>query len=138
MSNSKFNVKKKKELLYYYIISYTKLDPNEITIDIDFSFVNQEILDSYVVIVKYDTFCDPDIDTIFKKIKMVSSKIEEALNQVIFNTKFNLVSQNSTDVNISDNVMGSSLITDLTYKWSEDESLFTEIHYFVEALEEKK
>jgi hypothetical protein len=127
------DVKKKKELLYYYISSVSNLDMDELKIDVDFNIVKNK-LDGYMVLTKINTYSDPDMDSINRKIIKVSNKIYEALTQAIYDENFKLVRQSQSKENFGKYVMGP-VISNINYNWHVNETLIVEIEYMVESID---
>lgn len=127
------DLKKKKEILYYYISSVSNLDMNELDINIDFNLVREK-LDGYIVFVKLHSYSEPDMDSINYKISQVSDKIYDALTQVIYNENFKLVRQAQSKENFGKYVMGP-VISKINYNWYEDETLEVEIQFMVESID---
>ena len=127
------DLKKKKEILYYYISSVSNLDMNELDINIDFNLVREK-LDGYIVFVKLHSYSEPDMDSINYKISQVSDKIYDALTQVIYDENFKLVRQAQSKENFGKYVMGP-VISKINYNWYEDETLEVEIQFMVESID---
>lgn len=127
------DLKKKKEILYYYISSVSNLDMNELDFNIDFNLVNNK-LDGYIVLIKLNSYIEPDMDSINYKISQVSDKIYNALTQVIYDENFKLVRKSQSKESFRFYVMGP-LISKINYNWAEGESLEVEIQFMVESLD---
>ena len=127
------DLKKKKEILYYYISSVSNLDMNELDINIDFNLVREK-LDGYMVFVKLDSYSEPGMDSINFKISQVSDKIYNALTQVIYDENFKLVRQAQSKENFGKYVMGP-VISNINYNWNDNETLIVELQYMVESID---
>lgn len=127
------DLKKKKEILYYYISSVSNLDMNELEINIDFNLVREK-LEGYMVFVKLDSYSEPGMDSINFKISQVSDKIYNALTQVIYDENFKLVRQAQSKENFGKYVMGP-VISNINYNWNDNETLIVELQYMVESID---
>jgi hypothetical protein len=126
------DTKKKEQLLYYYIMSSSKLNPDEIKFSVYFDIYNEK-LDNYTLYISYNSYSNPDIDSINTKIKRITDKLYEAVTNVIFDTNFKLVTKSMSKIKIEEFVSGP-LISELKYNFGEDESLTAEFQVFVEAI----
>jgi hypothetical protein len=126
------DTKKKEQLLYYYIMSSSKLNPDEIKFSVDFDIYNEK-LDNYTLFITYNSWSNPDIDSIKTKVQRITDKLYDAITHAIFDTNFKLVTYSMSKIPM-DGFVSGPIITELNYKWNEDELLIVEFQVFVEAI----
>jgi hypothetical protein len=128
------DTKKKEQLLYYYIMSSSKLNLDEIKFRVDFD-IYQEKLDNYTLFISYNSYSNPDIDSIHTKVNRIGNTLYDAVKKVIFDTDFKLVTKSKSKIDIEQFIHGP-LISELKYNFNEDELLTVEFQFLVDAIKD--
>jgi hypothetical protein len=126
------DTKKKEQLLYYYIMSSSKLNPDEIKFSVDFDIYNEK-LDNYTLFITYNSYADPNIGSIHTKVKSIGNTLFDAVTKSIFDTDLKLVTKSRSKIDIEQFIHGP-IISELRYKFNEDELLTVEFQFLVDAI----
>jgi len=135
---SKQSVKKVQSTLEYMLISFIKEDNAKISVDIDFgSYKNEKgeyKCDEYNFEVTINTPCDPDIEEVYRIVKLFDNKTTLFFKSYNITEDFKIVSQKQYPNKSFEFLISGALLPSLKFTFLDEELVFT-LSFMIETLQ---